>query len=229
MPVQQILKSQKTIPQLERFREELLRKDIEIVWKKVKLAEGVVLEISEVVRAKEFYLPVRPTEVWQIARSTGAFPLTRAVADQLMNNASFLPYRWQPELKDFEQSSFYFRNNSYDGITKFGAHKLWVLSKRRGVDKTRSVNYGFYELSAGQSKGAIYHGGNKLDRKYNPHQGLGGAHDTNWWDYSQLLQLMRSFEPITIDGERLSLGMALNAGKSIVSDEGEYSHDDLNY
>ena len=229
MPAHQIVKSQKTLPQLERHREELLRNDIEIVWKKVKLAEGVVLEISEVVRAKEFYLPVRATEVWQIARSTGAFPLTSAVADQLMNRAAFLAYRLQPEIKDFEQSSIFYRNNSYDGITKFGAHKLWVLSKLRGVDDTKSVNYGFYELSKGQSKDVKYRGGDKLDRKYNPKQGLGGRHDTNWWDYSQLLQLMRSFEPITIDGERLSLGMALNAGKSIVSDEGAYSHDDLNY
>lgn len=70
-------------------------------FQSVKLAEGVVIQISKVVVIDGFYLPVTAKETFEIARKFNCYPLTRAVADQIMNRAVFLPYRWQPELLNY--------------------------------------------------------------------------------------------------------------------------------
>lgn len=208
-------------------------KHSDLKFQDFQLSDGNTIKVCKAVQVEDdmgipYYLPVTAKETFDFAKAYGYFPLTRAVADQIMNKATFLAYRWQPELPDFEKYTDFLSSNSYDGISKFGAHKLWVLSKRRGVKSKKSVNYGFYELSANQAKGTLERGGAFLNKKiYNPKQGLGGAHDDNHWDYSQLLQLMYAESPLTIDGESLSLRMALTAGKSVVSDEGAYSSDDL--
>lgn len=222
-------KSKKTLQELTKFRQQLLDKlsSSDFKWKPVKLLGGVTIEVCEVVRVDGYYLPVTAQETFNIAKRHGYYPLTRAVADQIMNNATFQQYLWQPELPDFEQYTDYLKDKSYDGISKFGAHKLWVISKRRGVNKTKAINYGFYELRANQAKGTLERGGSNLDKTYNPKQGLGGAHFDNHWDYSQLLQLMKTDAPITVDGKQYSIGMALREGKPAFSDEGEYAQDDL--
>jgi hypothetical protein len=224
-----IEKSKKQLEELRRFRKSLYDKlsQSHFEWKTVVLADGVTLNICKTVVVDGYYLPVTAKETFEVAKWAGYFPLTRAVADQLQNKALFVPYRWQPELFDFEQYSSYLKSNSYDGISNFGAHKLWVLSNRRGVGGTKAVNYGFYELKAKQAAGTPQRGGTNLDSKFNPKQGLGGAHDDNHWDYSQLLQLMYAPAPLTIDGEKLSLAMALAAGKSVVADEGAFDSQDL--
>jgi hypothetical protein len=196
-------------------------------FRSVTLADGVTIQICETVVIDDIYLPVTAKETFDIARRYGFFPLTRAVADQLQNKAIFLPYRWQPEMYDYQKSSTYLKSNAYDGISKFGAHKLWVLSNRRGAGGKKAVNYGFYEWMAKQAAGTLHRGGATLDSTYNPKQGLGGAHDDNHWDYSQLLQLMYAAAPLTIDGEKMSMAMALRAGKSSLTDEGAFDSNDL--
>lgn len=224
-----IEKSKKQLAELRAFRLDLYSKlnNSHFEWKTVALADGVSLQICKTVKVDDYYLPVTAKETFEIARRWGYFPLTRTVADRIQNRAFFLPYRWQPELFDFEQYSSYLNGNSYDGVCGFGAHKLWVLSHRRGVGVTKAINYGFYEMAANQARGTPKRGGSALDPKYNPKQGLGGAHDENHWDYSQLLQLMYAPAPLTIDGESLSLAMALLAGKDVLTDEDKLTREDL--
>lgn len=223
----------KGLVELTKLRSTLLSKlnHSNFKFKDFKLSDGNTLKICQAVQVEDngsnYYLPVTAKETFDLAKVYGYFPLTRAVADQIMNKATFLAYQWQPELHDFEKYTDFLSGKSYDGISKFGAHKLWVLSKRRGVGNKRAINYGFYELRSGQAKGTLERGGTHLNKIYNPKQGLGGAHDDNHWDYSQLLQFMYAESPLTIDGEKLSLRMALTAGKSVVSDEGPFSSDDL--
>jgi hypothetical protein len=228
-PNAKLAKSQKQLSELRTFRQSLFDKLSEnhFDWKPVTLVEGVTLNICKTVKVDGYYLPVTAKETFAVAKRFGYYPLTRAVADRIQNKALFVPYRWQPELFDFEQYSAYLDSNGYDGICGFGAHKLWVLSHKRGVGGTSAVNYGFYELKSGQPAGTPNRGGDNLDSKYNPIQGLGGAHDDNHWDYSQLLQLMYASAPLNIDGENLSLSMALKAGKSAVSDKDKLTDQDL--
>lgn len=224
-----IEKTKKASAELRNFRQSLYDKlsQSHFEWKTVVLAPGVTLEICKTVKVDGFYLPVTAKETFAVAKWMTAYPLTRAVADRIQNQAVFLPYRWQPDLFDFEQYSAFLNSNGYDGICAFGAHKLWVLSHRRGVRGTQAVNYGFYELKKNQGAGTPKRGGANLNEKFNPKQGLGGAHDDHHWDYSQLLQLMRAPAPLTIDGEQLSLAMALVAGKSVVADEDKLTNQDL--
>lgn len=166
----------KSITELEALRKTLKNKITEksFVWKTVCLQSiyaglsnsfgfipipivtSVFVEVCEVVRVnhegKDFYFPARADETREFAKTFNAFPLTRAVADQLYNQAGthlsihpqsppFKPKTEDPtkdpvymkahgeKLKDFEEQSDYLGKNNYKGIEDFGAHKLWVLSK----------------------------------------------------------------------------------------------------
>lgn len=224
----------KSVNELYRFRDSLMDKmkvsDLE--WNQVVLADGVTLNVSNVLKVDGYYVPVTAKETFAFCRPRGFFPLTRAVLDQIQNKAIFVPYRHQGELADFEKYSVYLNDKKYTGVINCGAHKIWTLTNKRGKKdannkETKAVNYGFYELRANQAKGADELGGARLSRTYNPTNGLWGGHGDFYWDYSQLLQVMYASAPLTIDGEKMSLAMALAVGKSVVSDEGAFDSEDM--
>lgn len=203
----------KSVSELNKLRQELLKKvsSANYDWVDVNLAGNVVIKVCKPVKIDGLYVPVTANETREFAKRFGAFPLTRAVADQILNNGTFIPYRWQPELYDFEKYSQYLDSKSYDGVKNFGAHKLWVLSSLG-----KSINYGFYEDNGSKPSTG---GGSHLKRGFNVRQSLGGAHNEHHWDYSQLLQLMFAEAPLEIDGKSYSLGMALIEGLPAVWDE----------
>jgi len=218
----------KSVNELYKFRDSLMDKfkvsDLE--WNQVVLADGVTLNVSNVLKVEGFYLPVTAQETFAICRPRGFYPLTRAVLDQIQNKAIFVPYRHQAELPDFEKYSVYLNEKKYNGVINCGAHKIWVLSNKRGKEGKKAVNYGFYQLRSKNPKDTKERGA-KLSQTYEAENGLWGAHGDFYWDYSQLLQVMYASAPLTIDGEKMSLAMALVAGKPIVSDEGAFDSDDM--
>lgn len=180
-------------------------------WKTVKLDGGHSVQVCLPVRVqgpdgKMYYVPVRPSETWRFARQFNALPLTSAVFDQYHNQATYVPRSpnhdaSQPSGPHFHTFSEYLDNNQYQSGMKSGAHKLWILSAAG-----RSVNRGFYmtkpkdpvkykkPIAEGGQGGAGGPGGPKLNPSYWLIQ-VRGTHHTpavDHWDYSQLLQLMRS-------------------------------------
>ena len=180
----------------------------------------VIIEVSEVVKVDGFYIPVTAEETVEFARQFDAFPLTRAVADQLFISGAQIPYQQQNQIKtgnsksesgydemfDLEKQSDYLNGHAYDGVNKFGAHKLWILSKQKEVacpaypktdlacksDKY-AINHGFYERGVPKDFRSYL---SQYGSKSKAVQDIGTRHDDKHWDYSQLLQLMRGCLPI---------------------------------
>lgn len=181
----------------------------------------VVIQVCRVVTVDGLYLPVTAKETWEFAGLFKAFPLTRAVADRLFLQAAKIEPKPQniikegdpksdsgyDEMYDIEKRSDYLAGQNYTGVSNFGAHKIWALSKRKGsvcqaepntvkctTDKNRiAINHGFY------LKGKSPHPGTLLylhGSEYGVIQNIGAAHGDDHWDYSQLLQLMRAVVPI---------------------------------
>jgi hypothetical protein len=183
-------------------------------WIDVTLTGGIVIKVCKAVKIDGLFIPVTAAETREIARKYLVYPLTRAVADQVMNQAAFVSYQGQyPEMLNFKKSSEYLNSNNYDGVRKFGAHKLWLLSSRG-----RAINYGFYEATGSKTSTG---GGLLLKAGFNLRQSLGAKHDGNHWDYSQLLQLMYASKPLEIGGASYSLSMALIQGLPVVWDESQ--------
>jgi hypothetical protein len=216
----------------DRHRESLLRKmdASHLDWYPVKLAGSGEVLVSKPVRIDDYYVPVTPLETFAKGRQFGAYPLTRAVADQAhMQSVQIVP-RTQAILYDFYTSSDWFLNTFYRGPQLCsGAHKLWILSAR-GI----GINYGFYlerNLNDVKSRFKQYlnlnRGGKYLSGKdYTLIQGAGAAHDVtlaesqmkealksdfadkdfnedhSHWDYSQLLQLMKPSGDLTIADDK---------------------------
>lgn len=214
-------------------------------FKSFSLGERVTLQISEVVRVEfentQYYVPVTSEETFSIARRFGFFPLTRAIADKIQNKAVFIPRKYMDSNKDiydFKTYSKYLAEKQYDGITRSGAHKLWLISNRRGIDDptekdvlekglktTTTINHGFYDLA---NNNVIRQDPRvSLDRKYNIVQNIGAKHNRQHWDYSQLLQLMYAPAPLIVRGRSMSLIQALKSGVSLVTDEGAFDDFDL--
>lgn len=100
------------------------------------------------------------------------------------------------------------------------------LQRVEACNNEPSVNYGFYKQRGKNDVRPNGGGGPALPASVAVVQSLGGKHDANHWDYSQLLQLMRfKKQPGTNDrileyrGEKYSMGMALMAGLPFLWDE----------
>jgi hypothetical protein len=213
--------------------------DSDFKWAKISLAGGATVEVSHPLFLKDVYVPVTAKEAWTLAAKFKWYPLTRAVADQAHNQAvakgtSVTGVGW-PTLSDYkgfskslEAGLYGTKRGSTDAVVS-GAHKYWLLSTgphgvfgadvgkhKKGdpipppVDK-KAINYGFYKPTTTKS----YSVGKYLDPKWTVIQGLGGAHDSGHWDYSQLLQFMRNYE----NGSDTDLGAAILAGNPAVWDE----------
>jgi hypothetical protein len=181
-------------------------------WNYVRLEGGHTVQVCSPARVEGpdgqmYYVPVTSSETWHFARMVKAFPLTSAVFDQYQNQAAYVEKSPNHNAGNgtvgmhFHTFSEYLNQNQYHVGMKSGAHKLWVLSFGG-----RSINHGFYapkpknpakylenckKLTAGSCDRP---GGPELDSSYWLRQFRGAKHNENHWDYSQLLQLMRSDE-----------------------------------
>lgn len=211
-----------TTAELSKLRESLIARinASDLKWRPLAAKGGRSLEVTMPVYKDGYFVPATAREIWTMAAKFRVFPLTRAVADQVHNVATYVPkkdMRWQDQLFDFEVYSDYLKNPARYGDGSgnklvSGAHKFWVLSAANGKDP-KAINYGFH-IEA--SKFAGRERGPNLDPKFTVIQGLGGAHDGNHWDYSQLIQFMRSSIQ---DGPSLDLRAALLSGHPSVWDE----------
>jgi hypothetical protein len=203
----------------EKARQMLLKKITPAVldWKTVRLDRGHTVQVCLPVRVhgpdrKMYYVPVTPKETWSFARQFSSLPLTGAVFDQYHNQSIYVPKSTKhnagnPTGLHFHTFSEYLNDHQYHFGMKSGAHKLWILSNR-GFN----VNHGFYvhkpkDLDAHKKRcdllprGACEKpGGKKLDPSYWLFQNKGAAHEgQDHWDYSQLLQLMRSEDIFNVE------------------------------
>lgn len=236
-------------------------------WETINLAGGATISVSFPLRKKYsdldelkkmdpnpnsklklepyLFVPVTPQETMKIAAKLGYFPLTRAVADQMFNQATQVLFKRSlyPDMfnlieftKELETTAY---GSQYGWGMAAGWHKLWVLSthqspqgSKHGAHKEgpflytkvlKPVNYGFVD-KAGTPK-TVVPGGKYLDKtKYALHQDVGNAHGGNHWDYSQLLQLMTNFKDPSNPG--LDLKTALLQGHPAIWDEKEWDPKD---
>jgi hypothetical protein len=188
-------------------------------WQTITLDGGAQIDVCYPMLKGDYFLPVTAREQWDIARKFKLCPLTRAVADQAFNAATYVPPKPQyPYLFDFEKQTDYLKTTvyytAYGSTLAAGAHKLWLLSGAKGNGAT---NYGFY-VDPKNPLADPSGGGKYLDRKrWLLIQSLGGAHDPSHWDYSQLLQLMGNYR--AADGSALDLRAALLRGDTGLWDE----------
>jgi hypothetical protein len=167
-------------------------------WEDVKTRpNGGIIQVCRPVRVKGpdekmYYVPVRPSETWKFAHDFNALPLTSAVFDLYSNQSQYVPRSGNHDAfkngDHFHTFSEYLNKNKYHEGKKSGAHKLWILSALG-----RSVNRGLYFPKPRNPQGNPYRPAGRNSPSYwvmndrgTKHGGLGH------WDYSQLLQLMRS-------------------------------------
>jgi hypothetical protein len=161
-----------------------------------------------------------------------ALPLTRAVSDQAHNyvmdhyalqgvggTANFVSQSdTDKDLHDFQKYTNYLTGTVYlsqrGKALVSGAHKVWALSSRDNVsprpnDKPKAINYGahFHGKRPSQDGNPPADPGPYLVQGYDTYQPLGGKHDCDHWDCSQLFQLMKNLR--NKDGGLLDLRAAL--------------------
>jgi len=187
-------------------------------WKSVKLDNSHSVQVCLPVRVKGpddriYYVPVTPSETWNFAKLFNALPLTSLVFDQYHNQGTYIQRSGNHDAsnktgKHFHTFSEYLNQQNYHLGIKSGAHKLWILSTGG-----RSINRGFYfpkpkdpvkykaKKVDGGLEGPGGPGGPKLSPAYWLIQVRGPAHNSGHWDYSQLLQLMKSDDlfGVTVD------------------------------
>ena len=235
-------KTPKTQHEVEPKRLFLLGKvtDKTFNWRKISLKNGHSVQVSFPVRVAHvgtmqknadgiyelshtyLFVPVTAAEQQAICKLHGYIPLTRAVADQCLNDAkrsaTYVPFQGQyPHMADFELFSALLESKGYGGNPQgwgYGAHKLWLLSRHPSKpDQGKgAVNYGFYG-----PPGSVRFGHPNLDAPTEIEQDLGGRHNDTHWDYSQLLQVMKELKDK--DGKSLDLRAELLAGNPAVWDE----------
>lgn len=190
---------------------EMLEKKITLVnleWKAVKLDGGHTVQVCQPVRiegpdGKMYYVPVTASETWKHARNFSALPLTSAVFDQYHNKSAYVPRSPKHDAflngMEFHTFSDYLNDRNYHLGLHSGAHKLWILSATQApAGHQRSINRGIYfpkpkdPVKYKEAKNPGGPGGPKLDPSYWVMNVRGPAHGPGHWDYSQLLQLMKS-------------------------------------
>jgi hypothetical protein len=223
----------------------------DLIWYTVPLVKGCTIEVCYPVRmtlaltapgplSGSFFVPISPVETWKIAKANDAYPLTRAVMDQAHNLAiknggavefvqqqlaDLLEYpKYNKKLMATAYGTNYptskpstpFPASQVPSIVS-GAHKLWVLSKHPGnYQNPNTVNYGGYTKTTTSRAAGKY-----LNGSWHVQQHLEGGHHTKWWDYSQLLQLMRNLKGAVHDGTTVAMSLreALLIGHEAVWDE----------
>jgi N-acetyl-anhydromuramyl-L-alanine amidase AmpD len=183
------------------------------------------IKVCSPVFVSGYFVSVTAQETWDLAARFGALPLSRAVADQQVNEAirlgnfvEFSPLNINTHGPGFDaftevlKGTRYMRGYGNEAVS--GSHKLWLISSRTTADKP--VNYGFHH-HGGRLPGSQGDAGPYLQRSHSVVNGLIRAHDwAGHWDYSQLLQLMKD---LRADGEAVDLRQALNARNPAVWDE----------
>jgi hypothetical protein len=173
-----------------------------------------------------WFVPVTKQETWTLARQFEALPLTAAVADHVHNQALVVQKPVSPELKDFPTYCKRLERyaSTYGQSIVSGAHKIWALSnfgRNKDNNEMPSVNYGFHFALKGSAKQENA-GKHRIKSPLNNAdviQGLEDGHNQLWWDYSQLLQLMRAPDGISLRGKRFTLREALTNGLAPLWDE----------
>jgi len=199
---------------LSKLRDKLVAAmdDSDLKWFTLELKKGsrtgpaeFSIQVCSPVMVDDFFVPVTAKETWDKAVKFGAAPLTRAVADQLANEATlagtFIDYktqRYQDELLLFDKYADTLAATEYK--TKYGAgpvagsHKLWVLSGR--LMAKQPCNYGFFH-NGPRPAGSQGDKGPYLFPELSVVNGLIVAHDwATHWDYSQMLQLMKGLKDL---------------------------------
>lgn len=163
-----------------------------------------------------YFVPVTARETWDLAAKYDVLPLTRAVADQQVNEAAdrsqFIEFISQPydtHLPAFDEYAEKLKATKYASASGTspvsGSHKLWLLSSRATDQKP--VNYGFHHHGK-RLPGSDGNPGKYLYSSYSVVNGLIRAHNwPHWWDYSQLLQFMKDLRDK--DGKVLNLRQVL--------------------
>lgn len=202
-----------------------------LVWQTVNLGTiqigsisyPVVIEVSEVAKVDGYYIPVTATEADDFATQFKALPLTKRVADQLFNKGKAVPVMGQHDptkesqdsnaynpMNDFVKQSDYLKLKNYKGVFDFGAHKIWAYSAYKAQkcalkdakDEATKKDYKekYEKACEGDPNRIATNFGFYIAGK--PFQDLGARHNASHWDYSQLLQLMRSKgSTIPIEGD----------------------------
>jgi N-acetyl-anhydromuramyl-L-alanine amidase AmpD len=189
------------------------------------VAASYTVQVCSPVLVSGFFVPVTAQETWDLASRFGAMPLSRAVADQQVNEAvrlgnfvEFSPLNIETHGPGFDAFTDVLKATKYmsgfGNAAVSGSHKLWLISSR--TTDAKPVNYGFHHRGA-QLPGSQGAAGPYLQSSYSVVNGLIRAHDwANHWDYSQLLQLMRD---LRANGEPVDLRQALLSQNPAVWDE----------
>jgi len=189
------------------------------------VAASYTVQVCSPVLVSGFFVPVTAQETWDLASRFGALPLSRAVADQQVNEAvrlgnfvEFSPLNIETHGPGFDAFTDVLKATKYmsgfGNAAVSGSHKLWLISSR--TTDAKPVNYGFHHRGA-QLPGSQGAAGPYLQSSYSVVNGLIRAHDwANHWDYSQLLQLMRD---LRANGEPVDLRQALLSQNPAVWDE----------
>jgi hypothetical protein len=199
---------------LSKLRDKLIAalEPSDLKWYTLELKKGsrtgpaeYSIQVCSPVFVEGFFVPVTAKETWELAVKFDALPLTRAVADQQVNEASLNGFfienksqHWRDAIRAYDQyantlGATEYKNN-YGKSAVAGSHKLWLLSGM--LSAVHPCNYGAYHNgkrpdTAEGSKGKY------LFPEYSVINGLIQAHDwTGWWDYSQLLQLMKGLKSL---------------------------------
>jgi hypothetical protein len=166
-----------------------------------------------------YYVPVTPPETFSLAKACGAVPLTRAISDRAFNKDGYFKRTTLDANKTADKPDFVrfakFMETKYlpQRTLKLvsGAHKIWMLSAAGKAG--RGVNHGFH-IPKAEYKHSLPTP--SLDPAWSVIQNQNADHDKDWWDYSQLLQMMKD---LTVDGKKVDLLDAIESGHAAVWDE----------
>jgi hypothetical protein len=202
------------LPTLSKLRDKLIAalEPSDLKWFTLELKQGsrigpaeYSIQVCSPLMVEDFFVPVTAKETWDLADKFDALPLTRAVADQQVNEASlngfFIEHKaqhWRDEIRAYDiyadtlGATEYKKNYGKSAVA--GSHKLWLLSGMLAA--VHPCNYGFYH-NGKRPDSAEGKKGKYLFPEYSVINGLIQAHDwTGWWDYSQLLQLMKGLKSL---------------------------------